>query len=100
MEYINKNFYCVKLDAETHDTLHYKGKSFYFRPEYKANELAVLLLNGRMAYPTAVYMESDLDLITPVAGYQSPEQLLSFLHFIGDNVSMNKSWDEYQAGRK
>lgn len=98
--YMNQHYYCVKLNAETKDTLTFRNRKYFFKPEYKANEFAVLLLKGQMSYPTAVYMEADLDLITPVAGYQTPEQMLPILKYIGDDVYLSKSWEEYSAGKQ
>ncbi|MFM9007762.1 MAG: thioredoxin family protein [Bacteroidota bacterium] len=43
--YMNANYYAVKLDAETRDTLRFRENVFVYKPEYKTNELALSLLN-------------------------------------------------------
>ena len=47
ISYLNKNFHAVKLDAETKDTIRFQGHDFVFRPENKANDIAISLLNKR-----------------------------------------------------
>src|SRR5438128_1705928 len=64
--YMNKNFYAVKFNAETHDSVQYKDKTYIYKPEYKCNEFAAQMLNGSMSYPTSVYMDENLNEITPV----------------------------------
>lgn len=98
--YMNQHYYCVKLDAETKDTLTFKNKKYFYRSDFKANELAVYLLNGQMSYPTAVYLEDDLDIITPVAGYQTSDQLLPILTYFAEDIYLNKTWEQYRAGSK
>src|SRR5882672_6693060 len=52
ISYINKNFYAVKFNAETTDTVMLASKKYGYNPAYNANELAVYLLGGHMGYPT------------------------------------------------
>ena len=96
IDYMNKNFYAVKLDAEMKDTIHFNEKTFVFRPEYKANELALSLLNGQMSYPTSVYLDETFTLLGPAPGYQSTEQLLPQLKYFAENIYKDKKWDDYQ----
>jgi len=98
--YINKNFYAVKLDAETHDTILYKEKVFTFVQESRANLIALELLGGHMAYPTSVYLDENFNLLTPAPGYQTPEQLLPQLKYFAEDIYKNKKWDEYQKDGK
>ena len=44
VKHINKYYYPVKLNAETKDTILFRENKFVFKPEYKANELALSLL--------------------------------------------------------
>ena len=93
--YMNANYYSVKLDAETKDSLTFKNKKYGYQPNNKANELAIYFLKGQMGYPTAVYLDEELNLITPVPGYQTVEQLMPILHYFGDNIYKTSSWEDY-----
>lgn len=95
--YMNEKFYAVKLDAETTDSIHFKDKVFGYRPEYKSNEFAVSLLNGQMSYPTFVFLDENVNMLSPLPGYQTPEQLAPVLKFYGENIYKTKKWDEYSG---
>src|SRR6478752_1236460 len=51
-EYINKQYYAVKFNAESKDSVVLGSKKYGYNPAYKSNELAVYLLFGQMSYPT------------------------------------------------
>ena len=93
--YMEKNFYSVKFNAETRDTIFFKDKAYIFRPEYKANEFAAQMLNGSMSYPTSVYLDEDLNEIGPVPGYLTAEQLLPVLKYFGEDIYKSKKWEDY-----
>jgi len=97
IDYLNKHFYSVKLDAETKDTITYKAKDYTFVPAYKSNEVAAYLLNGQMGYPTSVYLDEKTDPITAVPGYYTADQLLLILKYFGEDIYKTKKWEEYQA---
>ncbi|WP_407704191.1 thioredoxin family protein [Winogradskyella immobilis] len=84
-DYINKNYYAVKFNAEGNSTITYKDKTFT-NPGYdetKANRRNSphqfsSFLQVR-AYPTIAFFDEDLRMITPVTGYQNPQQLELYL---------------------
>ncbi len=97
VNYINENYYAVKLDAETKDTIHFREKEFVFVKEYKANELAISLLSGKMGYPSYILLDEKFTLMTPpVQSYLEKEDLMPLLIFFGDNIYKEKSWEDYQ----
>lgn len=97
VKYINANYYPVKLNAETKDTIRFKDKEFKFVAEYKANELAISLLNGKMGYPSYVLLDEKYTLMTPpVQSYLEKKDLMPILTFFGDNIYKGKSWEEYE----
>jgi thioredoxin-related protein len=93
--YMNKNFYAIKFNAETHDSVRYKDKTYGFKPDYKSNEFAAQMLNGQMSYPTSVYMDESMAEIAPVAGYLTGEQLLPVLKYFAENIYKTKKWEDY-----
>lgn len=96
VKYMNDKFYAVKLDAETKDTINFQGNRFVYKPENKANELAVSLMNGQMSYPTFIFLDEKFALLSPLPGYQTPEQLMTVLKYFGDDIYKTKKWEEYQ----
>lgn len=77
--YMNENFYCVKFDAESKDTVYYKDNKFYFMPQYKAHALAISLLDGNMSYPTYVVLTEKEQRLKIMKGYMEVDVLLQNL---------------------
>jgi len=87
IKYMNTNYYAIKFDAETQQTIHFKGKDYkYVAQGYRGyNELAAEILSGQLSYPTSVYLDENMDLIFPVPGYQDPKLFEQVINFIGGN---------------
>jgi len=82
--YMNENFYCVKFDAESKDTIVYKEHKFYFVPEYKSHALAVSLLDGKMSYPSYVFLTEKEQRLKIISGYQEKDVFLQNLKIIAN----------------
>ncbi|MEJ8755444.1 DUF255 domain-containing protein [Pontibacter sp. H259] len=94
--YINKNYYAVKLDAEGKEPITIKGHTYTYKPEYKSHELALALLNGQMSYPSTVYLDEQMKMLSPVAGYLDKNTFLKVIRYFGDNIHKTMSWQEYE----
>lgn len=98
---MNKNFHCVKFNAEGPDAVKFKGQDFS-NPQYVpgragrngTHQLASAL--GVSAYPTVIYLDSDLNVITPVPGYVTPEQIEPILIYFGEGIYKTKDWAAWQ----
>jgi thioredoxin-related protein len=97
---VNEHFYAVKLDAEGKAPIKLKGKTFNFKPEYKAHELAVALLNGQMSFPTTVYLDEQMNMLTPVPGYLDAKNMTQILRYFGENHHKQMSWQEFEKQSK
>jgi thioredoxin-related protein len=99
-EYLNENFHSVKLDAEGTGDINFRDKTYKYIPSGKKgiHELAYALLNGKLSYPTVVFLDEDFKMITPVPGYQKPEQFYPIITFIGDDHYKNTSYEDYVKG--
>jgi len=107
IEYINANYYAVKFDAEGPESVTFKGTT-YSNPSYDPARgsgrngtheftMAIAPVNGKIAYPTIVYMNEEFQILSPVQGYQQPAQILPILHYFGDNAYLTKSWSDYSS---
>lgn len=81
VEFMNKHYFAVKLDAETTDPIVYKEKIYEYQSYGKSgyNELAVNLLGGKMSFPSFVILSKRQVKIAQIAGYQKPRDLLAQL---------------------
>lgn len=99
-KYMQDNFYMVKMDAEGKDPIEYQGKTFKYVPSGRRgyHELAAALLQGKMSYPTVVFLDESLNMLSPVPGYQQVEPFMQIAKYFGDNIYKNKDWQSY-AGK-
>ncbi len=95
IELANKYFYSVKFDAETRDSIYFDNRYFIYSPEKRSNELASALLNGKMSYPTTVYLNEDFSMLSPVPGYLTSDVLSKILKYYGENFHKQISWEEF-----
>ncbi len=93
---LNKYFIVVKMDAESKTPLSYQGISFKYQADKRTNELAWLLLNGKMSYPTTVFMNSKSEILSPVPGYIEPATMIKILKYYGENIYEKMSWEQYE----
>ncbi len=103
--YINKHYYAIKFNAESPETVKFKGNT-YTNPTYDPNKTGRNGVNefsrslGVNAYPTIVYLDEDLTLLAPVSGYRTPPQIELYLKFFAENhhktVITQEQWTAYQ----
>ncbi len=95
--YINTNFYPVRFDAETHDTVLFREKTYINpNPQKKStHQLAQFLLNGRMSYPTIVYTDRKGQLM-PVPGYMTSKQIEPLLIYLNEEANTNVAFPDFE----
>ena len=86
--YINERFYPVRFDAETHDTIHFQGKEYVNTGVVKrsSHQFAQELMEGRMSYPTTLFMSSDYKIKLRVPGYLDSKKIEPFLVYMVEYV--------------
>ena len=101
-EYMSKNFYMVKMDGEGKEPLEYKGKIYNFVPSGRKgyHEFAAALMQGRMSYPTVIFLDEKLEMLSPVPGYQKPKPFLKIARYFGDNIYKEMDWKTYESDSK
>ncbi len=97
-EYINENYYAVKLDAEGKEEITFNGTSYKFIAQGSRgyHELAAGLLNGKMSYPSIAYLNEEMQLLGAVPGYQTPSGIEPLLNYIVEDKFTSESLEDYQ----
>ena len=98
-KYLNDKFYAVKFNAEQKDSIVFQGKTFKnLNPEGTRNphDLAVAFLQGKMGYPSIVFIDEKSNVLTSVSGYQQPEGLEPILYFFLNDIHLTSTWEEFQ----
>jgi thioredoxin-related protein len=100
--YLNENFYLVKLNAEQKEALSYKDKEYGFVKTARGgyHELAAELLQGRLSFPSLVFMDENMELIQPIPGYREADELLKISSYIGSNSYREVPWSVYEREYK
>lgn len=85
---LNEEFYAVKFDAEQTEDVTFNGTTFKFIPQGNrgVHQLAAALLNNQMSYPTVVFLDENFGMISPVPGYQKPEQFHVSLSYVASDA--------------
>lgn len=85
VNYVNKNYYAVKFNAEGNDVVTFKGNTFSnpgYNPKLATRRNSPHQLTryfNVVAYPTIVFMDEKGELLAPIRGYKTPTQLELFL---------------------
>jgi len=100
--YINEKYYAVKLNAEQKETIKFKDTEFKYVPNGRRgyHELAADLLQGKMSYPSIVYLDENLNMIQPVPGYQDAIKMEQIIKFIGDDHYKTTNFETFQTDFK
>lgn len=101
-QYMADNFYMVKMDGEGKEPIEFRGKTYNFVPSGRNgyHELAAALMQGKMSYPTTIFLDEKFNMLSPVPGYQKPEPFLQIARYFGDNIYKEKDWKTYTTQGK
>ncbi|WP_459212696.1 thioredoxin family protein [Aquimarina rhabdastrellae] len=104
--YVNKNFYPVKFNAEGTEEIVYNDFT-YTNPNYQPGKKGrnsqhffanALKISG---YPSMVFFDEEGNVIAPVVGYRTPQQLEIYLKMVATdaykNIKTEKAWNEYES---
>ena len=77
--YMNAHYYMVKFNAEQREDVEILGNTFKYveRGRGGYHELAALLLNSQLSYPTVVFMNAKFEIISPVPGFHEAGEFLN-----------------------
>jgi thioredoxin-related protein len=99
VKYMNENYYAVKFNAEGTKPVKFKGIEFINENKGRrpTHQLAQALLNGKMSYPSYVFMNEKSELITIVPGYMEAKAFDPILHFFAEDKFLTEKWEAYNA---
>jgi thioredoxin-related protein len=100
-EYMNKNFYPVKFNAESLDSVEFAGQKYGNPgngPRSTHQFAAAIFQSQKMnpGYPAIAYINEDLQLIGVMPGFLTSNQIEPVLSFIKEDKFKIESLEEYQ----
>jgi thioredoxin-related protein len=99
VEYVNKTYYAVKLDAEQKGTITLGDKKFEYLEQggRGINQIALALTNNQPSYPTTVFLDDRFTMIQPLAGYLKPKEFHQVITFIGEDFYKKEAFEDYKS---
>lgn len=102
ISFINRYFYPVRVNAESADTLSFRGK--VYPPVKNGNKflssLAVEMLGGKLSYPTTIFLHDDKKINLIVPGYIDVIKMQGFLVYFVEKAfessNVNDFLDDFQ----
>ena len=98
-KYLNENFYPVKLDAQQRNDITFKNKVYHYVNRGGQNsyhQLAAEIMNGRLSYPTIVFLDEKADVIQSIPGYRGALEFELFITYFGENQHKAMPWTSYK----
>ncbi len=73
--FVNENYYAVSFNAEQKEEITVKGRTYKFIENGRRgyHELAAELMQGKMSYPTVVFLNRDMQIFQALPGYRTKE---------------------------
>ena len=108
-DYLNKNYYAVKFNAEGNEKVNFKEYTFTnpnFDPTRKGRNSQHQLASyfGVRAFPTLLFLDEVSNFLLPIPGYKTPQQLEIYLKLFGSddykNITSKEAWQEYSSNFK
>lgn len=96
---MERMYYLVKLDAEQKEDIIIGDHTYSFVPEGRRgyHQLAAELLQGKMSYPTYVFIDESMKIIQIVPGYKDVTSFGKISEFLGDDHFKTTSWEDFNA---
>ncbi len=99
-KYLNENFYCVKFDAETYDSVSFNGYVFKNNnpvgTQRPVHDFANSILEGKLSYPSIVFLNDQIQRLQVVVGYYQPEPFEPIMKFFGSGKYKDTKWEDFE----
>ncbi|HEX2899508.1 MAG TPA: DUF255 domain-containing protein [Bacteroidia bacterium] len=99
IRYLNENFYAVRLDAETNDTIVFNRLAYHRNSGSPYHTLAYSLLEGNMQFPSTVILDEELNELLVIPGYMDAKKMEVVLHYFFEKAYLNVdlSFQQYES---
>jgi len=97
--YMNENYYAVKFNAEMNDTIVFGNYTYVneggVNGRRGAHQLATALLQGRLSYPSYVFLNEQNRLLTVAPGYMNANDFMPVLSYFATDAYQKQSFKDY-----
>lgn len=98
VQYINENYYAVKMNGEDKNDITFKGKTYKYikKGRVKYHELAAQIMRGKMSYPSTAFFDTKERLIQTVPGYLSEKRFEKILAYFTKDTYKKTKWSVFE----
>jgi thioredoxin-related protein len=95
--YINKHFYVINFDAESTDTIMFRGEKCFksIATGYPLNTFALKVTNNRLQFPSIAVLDEKQNTLDALNAFLSPTTLLPILKYYAEDKFKTVSWQDY-----
>ena len=96
-KFLNENFYSVRFDAEQKSEVSFNNKVYkYAKVGTRGyNAFATEMLNGRLSFPSLVFLDEDMQVIQTIEGYKSPEDFEKIITYFATDQYKKVPWSSF-----
>ena len=97
--YINNNFYAVKFDAESKDSVVFDKYTFLSsdpKNPKSTHQFAASILDNQLAYPSIVFLNNQIQRLDIVRGFMPPKSFEPLINYYGSGDYQKTKWEEYE----
>jgi thioredoxin-related protein len=95
--YINKNYYLINFDAESNDTIVFKGEKCFktLLNGYPLHTFALKATNNRLQFPSIAVLDDKENTLDALNSFLTPKTLLPILKYYAEDKFKTTPWQDY-----
>lgn len=84
IEFLNRNYYCIELDAESKSSIKLLNKNYSYNPLQGYHQLALTLTkdSNQIIFPTLLVLDKSYKIKSVLQSYQEPQSLIEHLKIL------------------
>ncbi len=97
VNYINKHYYLMNFDAESNDTIIFRGEKCFKTPlnGYPLHTFALRATNNRLQFPSIALLDDKQNTLDALNSFLTPKTLLPILKYYAEDKYKTISWADY-----
>jgi thioredoxin-related protein len=102
VDYLTKNFWCVKFNTELQDTVQFSGKKYGAARQngWDCNGFAKAYLGEKLAFPSNLLLDERGNKMATLAGYQTYFQLMTLVTYFNEGFYKTIDLETYGTNYK
>jgi len=98
VNYLNENYYAIKLDAQSEEPINYNSKVYEYENRIwngGYHQLALELMGNKMKLPTVVFLDENGQVIQSIGGFRTATELELMTAYFNGNYHHSTPWKSF-----